>query len=131
LTARPHIENTLYRYAWTYDMDELDGIGEVFTEDAEVTFGSGLMVGREQVVGEMRRRREKYRPDNSLPWHVITNVYIRRETPTEADVVSFWTFFIRPQGGKPELQSIGYYDDLFVDDGDAWRVKRRVVTYPK
>jgi 3-phenylpropionate/cinnamic acid dioxygenase small subunit len=131
MSTRAGIENTLYRYAWTYDMDELDGIGEVFTEDAEVTFGTGTKIGRDDVVVEMRRRREKYRPDNSLPWHVITNVFIRRETPDEADVVSFWTFFIKPETGPPTLKGVGYYDDFFVREGDTWRVKRRVVSYPR
>ena len=47
---RSGIENTLYRYAWTYDMDELDGIAECFTIDAEVQFrDTGLKVGRDAV----------------------------------------------------------------------------------
>jgi hypothetical protein len=125
--ARSAIENTLYRYAWTYDMDELSGIGECFTEDAEVQFGNSLQIGRADVVAEMIRRREKYRPTGALPWHAITNVFIRRETPTEAEVVSFFTFCIKTPGSPPVLTSVGHYDDLFVDDGDAWRVKRRQV----
>jgi hypothetical protein len=127
VSARSEIENTLYRYAWTYDMDELDGIGECFTADAQVTFGTGLQEGRDDVVTELRRRRDKYRPEGSLPWHVITNIYIRRETATEADVVSFYTFFVKQPDGPPVLTSIGHYDDTFVEDGDAWRVKHRRV----
>jgi 3-phenylpropionate/cinnamic acid dioxygenase small subunit len=127
LNVRSEIENTLYRYAWTYDMDELDGIGECFTADAEVTFGDNVQAGRDAVVRELKRRREKYRPDGTLPWHLITNVFIRRETQQEADVVSFYTFFVKPPDGPPVLTSVGHYADLFVPDGSAWRVKRRRV----
>jgi 3-phenylpropionate/cinnamic acid dioxygenase small subunit len=127
VSARSEIENTLYRYAWTYDMDELDGIGECFTDDAQVTFGTGLQVGRDDVVTELRRRRDKYRPVGSLPWHVISNIYIRNETAEQADVVSFYTFFVKEPNGPPVLKSIGHYDDKFVADGGAWRVKQRTV----
>jgi hypothetical protein len=127
MDPRSAIENTLYRYAWTYDMDELDGIGECFTEDAEVEFGTGSQVGRSDVVTEMRRRREKYRPTDALPWHAITNVFIRNQTDEQAEVVSFFTFCIKSPGSPPVLTSIGHYDDLFVADGDSWRVKRRRV----
>src|ERR1700749_4722349 len=98
---RSGIENTLYRYAWTYDMNELDEIAEECTTDAEVEFrDSGLKVGRDAVAAEMRRRREKY-TDGSIPWHVISNVYITDETDQEATVRSWWTFFVQsPDGGQ-------------------------------
>jgi hypothetical protein len=127
VSARSAIENTLYRYAWTYDMDELAGIGECFTEDAEVVFGTGLQVGRDAVVAELTRRRAKYRPEGTMPWHVITNVFIRSETAQEAEVAAFYTFFTKPPDGPPAATSIGHYDDVFVEDGGVWRVRRRTM----
>ena len=127
--ARSGIENTLYLYAWAYDMDELDRMGKVFATDAEVEFqDSGLKVGREAVVTEMRRRREKYL-DGSIPWHVISNILIENETASKADVKSFWTFYVKsPDGGSTSFKSIGYYDDVFVLEDGVWRVHRRRVT---
>ena len=128
MESRSQIENTLYRYAWMYDMDELPGIGLCFTADATVEFSTGAQVGRAAVEAELVRRRDAYRPSASRPWHVITNVFVRRETAHEAEVASFYTFLVKPTEGRPVLQGIGYYDDLFVEDGDAWRVRaRRVV----
>src|ERR1700733_9266994 len=107
---RSSIENTLYRYAWTYDMNELDGIAECFTTDAEVTFrDAGLKVGREAVAAEMRRRREKY-DDGSIPWHVISNVYITDDTDTQATVRSWFTFFVVAADGTQKFSGVGWYD---------------------
>ena len=129
--TRSGIENTLYRYAWTYDRGELDGIAECFTTDAEVEFrDSGVKIGRAAVAAEMRRRREKY-DDGSIPWHVITNVYITDETEVEATVRSWYTFFVQAPDGTQRFTSVGWYDDVFALEDGAWRVKRRRVLLPQ
>lgn len=126
MSARSEIENTLYRYAWAYDMDELAAIAECFTEDAEVEFrDTGLKVGRPAVVAEMMRRREKYRPAGETPWHVITNVYITDESARQAKVTSWWTFFVVSSDHTSAFTGIGSYDDVFANDNGAWRISRR------
>jgi hypothetical protein len=126
MNPRSEIENTLYRYAFAYDMQGAEGIGACFTEHAEVVFSTELKVGRAAVVAELERRRGRY-PEGAIPWHVITNVFIREQREREAVVASFFTFVLQSPGGEPALTSIGWYDDVFVDDGDAWRVSRRRV----
>ena len=127
---RSSIENTLYRYAWTYDMNELDGIAECFTTDAEVEFrDSGLKVGRDAVAAEMRRRRGKY-DDGSIPWHVISNIYITDATGIEAKVRSWYTFFVQAPDGAQRFSGVGWYDDTFALEDGEWRVKRRRVLLP-
>jgi 3-phenylpropionate/cinnamic acid dioxygenase small subunit len=127
---RSAIENTLYRYAWTYDRNELDGIGECFTADAEVEFrDSGLKVGREAVVAEMRRRRAKY-SDGSIPWHVISNVYITDETEDKAVVRSWYTFFVQAPDQTQRFGNVGWYNDVFSNEDGAWRVWRRRILSP-
>jgi 3-phenylpropionate/cinnamic acid dioxygenase small subunit len=108
-------------------MDELDRMGECFADDAEVSFGTGVQVGRAAVVQELTRRRDRYRPENQIPWHVITNVLIEDQTEREAIVKSFFTFFVKPANGQATFSSIGYYDDTFAYDGGAWRISRRRV----
>jgi hypothetical protein len=128
---RAGIENTLSRYAWTYDMDELDGIGECFTTDAEVEFrDSGLKVGRDAVVAEMRRRHDKY-VEGSVPWHVISNVFIPDDTAEEPVVRSWWTFFVEAPDGTQTFRGMGWYDDVFALEDGAWRIKRRRVMGPR
>ena len=129
--TRSGIENTLYRYAWCYDMNELDEIGECFSTDAEVEFrDSGLMVGRDAVATEMRRRREKY-TDGSIPWHVITNLYITDAEGDHKRARSWYTFFIQAADGPQRFASIGWYDDEFRHQDGAWRVHRRRILYPQ
>lgn len=128
MNARSGIENTLYHYAWGYDNDEVDTMWQCYTTDVEVTFGdTGLKVGRDAVVAEMARRRSLYRPNGSLPWHVITNVYITAEADTQASVKSFWTFFVKDAEGQVTFKSIGYYDDDFEVEDGVWRIRRRRV----
>jgi hypothetical protein len=130
MDPRSGIENTLNRYAWAYDMDELDLIADCFATDAEVEFmDSGWKVGRDEVAGEMRRRRQKY-PEGTVPWHVITNVWITDETEDRATVRSWWTFFIQDPDGSQRLSGVGWYDDVFALEDGAWRVKRRRVRKP-
>jgi hypothetical protein len=108
-------------------MDEMERMGECFATDAEVSFGTGPQVGRAAVVQELTRRRDRYRPENQTPWHVITNVLIEDESDRQATVKSFFTFFVKPRVGPVALSSIGYYDDTFIHDGETWRIHRRRV----
>jgi len=127
---RSQIENTLYRYAWTYDMDELDGIADCFTRDAQVEFrDSGLKIGRDAVTAELRRRRDKY-TDGNIPWHIISNVFITEATESEATVRSCFAFFNHGPDGVRQLLSIGWYDDRFATEDEAWRIRRRRVRLP-
>jgi 3-phenylpropionate/cinnamic acid dioxygenase small subunit len=126
MSARSGIENTLYRYAWAFDMDHLDEIWQCYTKDVEVTFEE-LKVGREAVVAEMRRRRDKYREDDITPWHVITNVFITNETETTADVASWFTQYTRTKEDLGTFNVIGWYHDRFKVDDGVWRIHRRRV----
>jgi hypothetical protein len=128
---RSGIENTLFRFAWAYDMNELDGLAECVTTDAEVEFrDSGLKVGRDAVAAEMRRRRERYDADGTTPWHVISNVYIAHQTDREATVRSRFTFFVHSPAGGHQLAGIGWYDDTFALQDGVWRLKRRRMLPP-
>lgn len=130
MDKRSGIENTLYRYAWAYDTGEMDLIDECFATDAEVEFmDSGLKVGRAEVVAEMHHRREKY-ADGSVPWHVISNVWITEDTDDRATVRSWYTFFVQASDGSQRFASVGWYDDTFALEDGAWRIRTRRVLLP-
>ncbi|MDB5424955.1 MAG: hypothetical protein JWQ29_2371 [Phenylobacterium sp.] len=131
---RTMIENTLNRYAWAYDFDEFDQIGECFARDAEVEFGgTGLKIGREAVVAELARRRARYRPEGDTPWHICSNVYVRPVSSTRAVVASWYTFGTKkrdePLTGTG-LDSFGWYDDTFVLEDGEWRIATRRILRP-
>jgi len=127
---RSSIENTLNKCAYCYDVGPLEDLGDCFAIDAEMTFvGADPIAGREAVAAEMARRRNVPRyQDGSRPWHVLTNVYIAGQDEREAKVHTWWMFFIVNPDGKSNLTSIGYYDDVFSNDGDNWLIQRRVET---
>jgi 3-hydroxyisobutyrate dehydrogenase-like beta-hydroxyacid dehydrogenase len=130
-SIRSGIENTLYRYAWCYDMDELDGIAECFSTDAEVEFrDSGLKLGRAAVAAEMSRRRGKY-DDGGIPWHVISNIYITDAPNGHKRARSWYTFFVQGVDGVQRFASVGWYDDEFRLEDGVWRVHRRRILSPQ
>lgn len=129
--ARAEIENTLYRYAFAYDLNELDLLDDVFTRDAECEYlDVGLKAGHREVIAEQKARRGKY-DDGSIPWHVITNVYITDETETTATVRSWFTFFVQGADGTQRFVSVGWYDDQFQVEDGVWRISRRRIMRPE
>jgi hypothetical protein len=127
MSARDSIENTLSQYAWAFDMQELEVMGDCFTVDTQTTFGdTGLKVGREVVAAEMIRRRSLYAADET-PWHVLSNVYIASQQDALATVKTFFTFIVVKPGEPLNVRGVGYYDDVFRDDGDRWRIHERSV----
>jgi hypothetical protein len=128
-SSRSGIAHTLERYAWAYDKNGSDGIGECFTSDAHVFFPRvGLKIGREEVAAELRRRRSTHPVE--MPWHVISNAYITDAAPQQATVKSRYAFFLQPPDGIAQFVSVGWYDDVFVVDGGLWRIKHRRVLRP-
>ena len=125
-TQHAMITNTLSRYAWAYDMNEMDLMNQCFAREARVIFPSGPQCGREAVVGELRRMRASYGPQQT-PWHVISNVFVQTLTPNEAAVKSWFSFDIKDKGEPMELNSFGWYDDIFVAEDGDWRVSTRRV----
>jgi SnoaL-like domain len=125
---RPLMENVLAHFAWAYDLDKLEYLDACFTTECEVEFGdTGLKAGRDAVMVEFRRRREKYRHLNQIPWHVITNVFVRMESSTRASVSSWYGFGTMHPGKPMALDRFGRYEDLFVLEEEAWRIARRQI----
>ena len=111
-------------------MNLLDELDEVFTQDAECEYMDvGLKSGHRQVVAEQKARHGKY-ADGSIPWHVISNVYITDETETTATVRSWWTFFVQATDGSQRFAGAGWYDDRFKLEDGVWRIWKRRILKP-
>lgn len=128
MDARSLIENTVNLYAYLYDVGQVELIADVWTEDTEVTFvDTGLICGRQAVTAEMIRRRHVPRyQDGTRPWHVLSNLTIHEIDGKEAKVTTWWTFYVIPPEADAKLVSLGYYDDILQNDGDKWRIRRRI-----
>jgi hypothetical protein len=126
-SRRAGIENTLYLYAWAFDMDEIPRLGECFTARAAVDFPDGPRVGRDAIVVELGARRRRYAPNAERPWHVISNVLIE-DVDRAVRARSFFTTSVSRRGDDvPVPRAVGYYDDVFVLDSGRWRIDRRRV----
>jgi 3-phenylpropionate/cinnamic acid dioxygenase small subunit len=130
--SRAQIENMLARYAGAFDTNDLDGLRDCFTPDAEfeVSGGAGVAVGRDAVVSELARLRARHEPGATTPWHLISTLSI---VSTGADTVSARSRFmlvVSERDGPPALVSVGWYSDEIVNSDGAWRLRRRRVLRP-
>ena len=129
--VRPDIENTLARYAWLFDANDIDGLRDCFTTDAALEIGDERAVtGREAVIAELRRRRERYAGSGALPWHLTSTVEIVTADELSATVRSRFALTILEADGPPRLASVGSYDDELVCVEGRWRIRRRRVRQP-
>lgn len=128
-TQRAMIENALCRYAWAFDMADIDLLEGCFTLAAEVQFQDGFRSGRAAVLAELARRRDAYAAEQT-PWHLITNIYVRPESTARARVASWYSFGAMQRDKPAALTSFGWYDDLFALEDDDWRIAHRRVLRP-
>ena len=124
------IRNTLYRLAWGGDQRELQCLKDGYTSDVrwvrqvsedqvETVEGLDAILARTQEVWA-KNPAAKNR-------HVISNVFIQRETASEAEVTSYKTM-IRTIDGKAVIASTGWYRDRMVKEDGVWKVKDRHIT---
>jgi SnoaL-like protein len=125
MAVRDEIENLYALYAWAFDMDQLELLADMFTDDAKVEFSNGQAEGREEVLADLEKRRAIFRRDSLVPWHLMTNLHIVRATEREATVRCFYTFFVKQPSGSIDPNRIGYYEDVFVEQAGVWRIRRR------
>ncbi|MBA2933031.1 nuclear transport factor 2 family protein [Sphingomonas sp. CGMCC 1.13654] len=120
------VHDALARYAFAYDMDQLHLLEACFAENAEVWFSTGQLTGRDAVLAELCRRRSGYRPREETPWHIITNIFVRREQQSgELLATSYFSFGVHRPGQSMAVTKYGRYDDVFVFEQDRWRIARR------
>lgn len=127
MADRGQINDVLNRYAWGYDENKLDVIGECFTADAvfSMRIADGDLIGpfegREAILGLMKGSLESQTDQRR---HVTTNVFFESDERDAAEVMSYLTL-ISVADGRLNVLSSGWYRDRFVLDGDRWRIRDR------
>lgn len=128
MTARDEVSNTLSRFAFGFDYDDVEELAACFTADVHVTFTDGEDDGLDAVMANFARRRQAFRERDVMPWHLINNVFVSDgPTPDSLGVRSFFTFFTRARGEPPKPSSLGLYDDVFVPSGAHWLIAARTI----
>lgn len=126
MSARAAIENTINKYAYLFDEDMAERIGECFSVQGQFVLGAGALTGREAISADMveKRNAPHYR-DGTRPVHVNTNTVVIEETNSEAKSFTYWTLYRISPDGEPKLSMMGVYRDDFVKEGDQWLIKQR------
>jgi len=120
-------EALLARYARCFDTADLDGLRACFATAARLEIDDELAAeGRDAVVEELMRRRERHTRAGRRPWHVVSGV----ECDGDADaprVRARYTLLLATAGAPPAAASLGWYDDELVREAGAWRIARHRV----
>jgi 3-phenylpropionate/cinnamic acid dioxygenase small subunit len=122
------ITEVLSRAAYCYDQHDLDGLGACLTQDAVFSLtvqGNevGPFEGKDAI---MKLYADSMESQTDQRRHVVSNVFFESADGDTATVVSYLTL-ISVQDGELQVISSGYYRDEVVDEGGAWRIKRRAL----
>jgi 3-phenylpropionate/cinnamic acid dioxygenase small subunit len=135
--SAPHISDLIARLAHLADYGDLPDYLDCFTEDAVWELSSATLAGAEPdrrvgradiAEGVHQRRAAGLQGPGSHTRHVITTLEIVTSDESNAEVVSYWHFYVNTVEA-PTLAAMGQYNDVLrrCDDG-KWRLAQRVIT---
>jgi 3-phenylpropionate/cinnamic acid dioxygenase small subunit len=125
VTVRSEIENALYLYAHGYDSHDIDLLADSFTEHATLVAHDGTFEGREVIRTRFEGSRGRL-AESARPRHVITNVLLENESPTQARSRAYFIFTLATEGSV-SLLATGCYVDTWIRDAERWRIEKRIV----
>ena len=126
LTARLQIEEAFARFGIAHDENRVDVLLSVFTEDAEIGFGSGSALadltfrGSAMIRDEFTRRLPSRRGQKR---HCITNVVVEQLEAGSARAVGYG-IVTRAADGLRVQASVLYRGELSRCDDGFWRFSR-------
>jgi uncharacterized protein (TIGR02246 family) len=131
---RAEIEDLMARYLFALDWNDFDAYADMFTEDAEIEFSSGLTKGRDNIVAAVKAFKGRigtiYKDENGDPAilrHVVAHKVIRVEGD-RAFATSFWYEMANDgPGGQPQIGTFGHYEDELVRVDGRWLFSRRSI----
>ncbi len=123
---RAAIADLLYGYAWHFDRNQPEELGELFCEDAVVDYGPDFadIVGRENlVVAVARGQRETFAGAS----HHISNVRINPAGAGEANVTAYVYSWVRYRHGGPDGYLWGQYECSARRTAEGWHIARMML----
>jgi alkylhydroperoxidase/carboxymuconolactone decarboxylase family protein YurZ len=124
------IRETIDSYGTLYDAGRLEEFGNLFAEDAQLSFepDPGFfklpLVGRNEIREKMGQRYAEVSL-TAQRRHVTTNTIFKTLDHSEAATESFGTILSVDFGGEPELRATGVYHDTFSKVAGQWKFKTR------
>jgi hypothetical protein len=129
MTLRHAIEDSIYRYAWGYDDDELDLLASAFADDATLNHAidGSFVEGRDTIRAWMDEKREVFRQAGEQPRHMIANIVTQQETETTASSRCYMTMMVTRSDGTVYAHHAGRYFDKYVQVGALWLFSERLI----
>jgi hypothetical protein len=114
------VRKTLAQYSQWVDDRRIDDLAGLFTEDASWTVLDETVVGRKAI----RQFIATWTPFESHVKHLTLDSIIDIDGAAATSVSNFIVVYETPSGGV--VQRAGRYEDILHDQGDRWRIARRV-----
>lgn len=127
MADRGKINDTLNRYAWGYDENDLAAIEGSFAKEAVMSMRiadgdlMGPFEGRDAIMDLMKGSLET---QDDQRRHVTTNVFVDDESDESATVTSYLTLVVVKDGALNVISS-GWYRDAFVVEDGRWVIRDR------
>lgn len=119
-------------YSHHFDMNEIEKLLGLFTEDAICEFGSrGTCVGHEQMRATFQKAHEYWDKKNqgAYPYvHAVTNHWVEFTGPESAEGRCYLIDMVMCQENSP-LLLIGAYDDEYKKVTGTWKIYRTRIDY--
>jgi hypothetical protein len=126
LEDKDSIREILAQYCTYGDNGRSKELAALFTPDGVWEGRMGRADGRDAIETLMARINAPPGPGLPIRRHIVTNSVVAIEG-NSAVVTSSFVMFREAEHG-PQIGAVGHYDDVFVKDGRAWRIKTRKVT---
>jgi 3-phenylpropionate/cinnamic acid dioxygenase small subunit len=129
MSLRDEIADTIYRYAWGYDDDDLDLLAAAFAEGATLNHAidGSIVTGPAEIREWMDEKREVFRANGEQPRHMIANIVAEQESETTASSRCYMTMMVTRSDGSVYAHHSGRYLDTYVRVGDRWLFSERLI----
>jgi hypothetical protein len=138
LADRLAIQDLMVGYASAHDTTEPDAYRKLFTDDAEMLSADGkvLMKGIDNIVKSVTTDRKRFNAgakEGVVTYgdmrHIITNMEVSITGNAASGSCYLLTTAYNPNTKKPEVLSMGRYEDKYVKRNGQWRIaQRKVIT---
>jgi 3-phenylpropionate/cinnamic acid dioxygenase small subunit len=128
-SATDAILTTVYDYVYALDEKRFDLFADCFTDKASIEIRvhdaeppMPHLSGRDMIVDFFRTGRDAHRDRRR---HVVTNPRVERNG--EAATVHAYVTLYSTEDHTPRLLCTGQYLDELVDEGERWRISRKLI----
>ena len=123
--VRQDVAEVLVAYATSIDRRDWDLLRRCFTADCDADYGDiGAWHGADEITEWMRRTHEPC--GHTL--HRITNIAVTAGEGGGVTARAYVDALVMLPDGATGVRAAGFYDDVLVETGGAWRIARRRFT---